>query len=163
MQDPIVAGPNNTFYIAGGFDGQNSIPLADVWKFELAVVLAANNANNVEGSWTQITFSEEIPSRVLEGGAVMPSAKVVAIGGCSSNDAGDYSCAQQDAYVLNINATSDLNPEGCPAPRVGPVVVPNYNTFSQSFTTQAYMFLGIFDTSLWDDNNGLNQGEVVGA
>lgn len=160
VQDPVVAGPNNTFYLSGGFDGQNALPLSDVWKFEVAGVLSANNADDVVGSWTQITFSEEIPSRVHQGGTVMPSAKVVAFGGCTSDDVGDYNCAQQDGFILDINATTDIVAAGCPAPRVGPVVVPNYNTFSQSFATQAYMFLGIYDTSLWDDDNGLNQGEV---
>ncbi|OCB87543.1 hypothetical protein A7U60_g5448 [Sanghuangporus baumii] len=160
VQDPIVAGPNNTFYIAGGFDGQNALSLSDVWQFHVAGVLSSNNVDDVVGSWTQVQFSDNLPSRVRQGGAVMPSAMVVAAGGCSSDDSSDNTCAQQDSHILNVNATRDISPDGCPAPRVGPVVVPNYNSASGSFAKQALMLLGTFNDTLWDDGNGLNRGEV---
>ena len=128
--DPIVPGPNNTFYLAGGYDGQNVLSLSDVWKFEVAGVLSANNAKDVVGSWTQVPFSDELPSRVRQGGVVMPSAFVVSAGGCPSADDSGSSCAQQDSHVLNVNATSDISPDGCPAPRVGPG---GYSLFSFIF------------------------------
>ncbi|KAI5123405.1 hypothetical protein M0805_006111 [Coniferiporia weirii] len=160
VSDPTVTGPNNTFYIAGGYDGATIFPLSDVWMFELAGVLAPNvPANGTFGSWTQITFPDELPSRVRQAGTVMPSARVIATGGCSSNSSGD-SCAQQDSPILTISSETDISPSGCPAPRVGPVIVPNYNAFSGSFSSQAFMFLGTFNNTLWDDSGGLNQGEV---
>ncbi|EJD01377.1 uncharacterized protein FOMMEDRAFT_21769 [Fomitiporia mediterranea MF3/22] len=160
VTDLNVQGPNNTFYLAGGDDGQNALSLSDVWEFEVAGVLTSNNANNVVGSWKQIQFSDSLPTRVRQGGTVMPSALVVAAGGCPSTSSTDNTCAQQDSHVLNVNATRDISPDGCPAPRVGPVIVPNLNLASSSFATQALMLLGTFNISLWDDGNGLNRGEV---
>ena len=119
VSDPIVAGPNNTFYLAGGFDGQNALSLSDIWKFEVAGVLTANNVGDVVGSWTQVDNTEKLPTRVRQGGVIMPSAFVASAGGCSSADSGD-SCAQQDAFVVNVNDTVENSFEGCAAPRVGP-------------------------------------------
>lgn len=161
IPDGNVPGPNNTFYLAGGYDGENIQPLSDVWEFEVAGVQSPNIPDGVLGSWTKISFPSDLPSRVRQAGTVMPSARLVAAGGCGTADFSDDSCAQQDAHVLNIDATNDISPSGCPAPRVGPVLVPNYNTFSNSFSSQAFMLLGMFNNSLWDDNNGLNMGEVV--
>ena len=93
-------------------------------------VLSSNNANNVVGSWSQVQFSDELPSRVRQGGTVMPSAMVVAAGGCSSDDNSDNTCAQQDSHVLNVNATRDISPDGCPAPRVGPGMLSYVASFS---------------------------------
>lgn len=119
VSDPIVEGPNNTFYLAGGFDGSNAISLSDIWKFEVAGVLSSNNVNATVGSWTQIDSSEKLPSRVRQGGVVMPSAYVTSAGGCSSDTSGS-SCASQDAFNVNVNASVESSFNGCPAPRVGP-------------------------------------------
>lgn len=91
----------------------------------------------------------------------MPSGRVIAAGGCSSADFSDDLCAQQDSHVLNFESSTDISPPGCPAPRVGAVLSPNYNTFSNSYASQAFMFLGLFNDTLWDDGQGLNMGEVV--
>ncbi|KAH8118402.1 hypothetical protein DFH11DRAFT_1567220 [Phellopilus nigrolimitatus] len=161
VSDVTVPGPNNTFYLAGGYDGQTVSPLSDVWKFEVAGVLSPNlAANNTFGSWTKIDFPDDLPTRVRQGGTVMPSARVIAADGCNSTESSDNLCAQQDSHVLNINTSTDISPGGCPAPRVGPVMVPNYNAFSESFASQVFMLLGTFNSTLWDDGNGLSQGEV---
>lgn len=162
VSDGVVPGPNNTFYLAGGFDGSSQEPLSDVWKFEIAGVLASNLNNNTVGSWTQVSMPKDLPSRVRQGAAVLPSARLVVAGGCDTSDFSDNLCAQQDSHVLHVDTSSDISPSGCPAPRVGPVVIPNYNQASSSFTSQAFMLLGTFNTSLWDDDNGLARGEVVG-
>lgn len=91
----------------------------------------------------------------------MPSAKVVAIGGCDALDFTDDLCAEQDATVISVNDSKDLSPPNCAAPRVGPALAPNYNTASSNFGTQVFMLLGTFNNSLWDDDKGLVNGEVV--
>lgn len=73
------------------------------------------------------------------------------------------SCATQDSFILDIQHKISISPPPCPAPRVGAVLVPNENTFSSAFASQVFLLLGTFNTSLWQDNNGLAQGEVVSA
>ena len=43
------------------------------------------------------------------------------------------------------------------------VMVPNYNSLSQSFSSQALVMLGLFNESDWEDGNGLRNGEVVSS
>ncbi|KLO10239.1 hypothetical protein SCHPADRAFT_856821 [Schizopora paradoxa] len=160
ITDLTVEGPNNTFYLVGGFDGKTLQPLSDAWTFEVAGVLSPNLANDVVGSWTQVQLPNDLPSKVRQGSAVFPSGVVAIAGGCSSNDFDDNLCAQQDAHVLNFDDNRDISPQNCPAPRVGPVVVPNYNTFSSTFISQAFVVLGTFNNTLWDDGGGLQNGEV---
>ena len=121
MSDAVVPGPNNTFYLSGGFDGTNAVSLSDVWKFEVAGVMSSNNVNDVVGSWTHMDTSTttDLPSRVRQGGVVMPSAFVTSVGGCSGNESGS-SCAQQTSFTVNVNETVETTFNGCPAPRVGP-------------------------------------------
>lgn len=163
VSDPIVPGPNNTFYMVGGFDGTSSFPLSDAWIFKLAGVLTPNNPNNTVASWSSVKINSiaPLPSKVRQGGVVMPSARVVAVGGCMTNDFVDNVCAEQDSYVLNIDSAESISPSGCPAPRVGPVLIPNYNRFANNFASQTFMALGTFNNSFWDDDNGLTRGEVV--
>ncbi|TDL29386.1 hypothetical protein BD410DRAFT_779784 [Rickenella mellea] len=160
VQDPIIPGPNNTFYTAGGFDGTTISPLSDIWQFNVAGVLTPNNPNNVVGSWQRMPSKGTLASKVREGGTVMPSTKIVAVGGCTNSAIHDNSCAQQDSYVMDITSTNSISPPGCPAARVGPALVPNYNTLSTSFKSQAFMILGTFNSTLWNDGNGLTKGEV---
>lgn len=145
----------------GGTDNKTIFSLSDAWKFEVAGVLSPNLPNDTVGSWTKISVGDNLPSRVRQGGAVMPSAKVVAIGGCDALDFTDDLCAEQDATVISVNDSKDLSPPNCAAPRVGPALTPNYNTASSNFGTQVFMLLGTFNDSLWDDDKGLVNGEVV--
>lgn len=161
VTDLTVEGPNNTFYLVGGFDGKTLQPLSDAWKFEVAGVLSPNLANDVVGSWTPVQLPNDLPSKVRQGSAVFPSGIAVIAGGCSSDDFDENVCAQQDAHVVNFDDNRDISPPNCPSPRVGPVVVPNYNSFSSTFISQAFIVLGTFNNTLWDDGGGLANGEVV--
>lgn len=148
--------------MAGGFDGSKAFSLSDAWIFQVAGVLTPNNPNSVVASWSNVNINgDALPSKVRQGGVVMPSARVVAYGGCTQDDFTDNTCAQQDSYVLNLGSGDSIAPGGCPAPRVGPVLVPNYNRFANNFVSQAFMALGTFNDSFWDDDNGLQRGEVV--
>jgi hypothetical protein len=86
---------------------------------------------------------------------------IVVSGGCNVTTDMGTSCATQDSFVLDIKEKSAISPPPCPAPRVDAVLVPNVNTFSSAFTSQLFLLLGTFNTSLWQDNSGLVQGEVV--
>ena len=87
---------------------------------------------------------------------------IVVSGGCNVTTDMGSSCATQDSFVLDINENSAISPpHPCPAPRVGAVLVPNENTFSSAFASQVFLLLGTFNTSLWQDGNGVEQGEVV--
>ena len=90
----------------------------------MAGVLSPNLPNNTIGSWTQIDVGDTLPTRVRQGGTVMPSAKIVAIGGCDILDFTDNLCAQQDAHVISVSDDKDLSPPNCAAARVGPVLAP---------------------------------------
>lgn len=129
----------------------------------MAGVLSPNLPNNTIGSWTQIDVGDTLPTRVRQGGTVMPSAKIVAIGGCDTLDFTDNLCAQQDAHVISVSDDKDLSPPNCAAARVGPVLAPNYNTASSNFGTQVFMLLGTFNSTLWNDDGGLTKGEVVSS
>lgn len=145
----------------GGFDGTTLQPLSDAWKFEVAGVLSPNLPNSSVGSWSPVQIPKDLPSKVRQGSAVFPSGIVAVAGGCSSNDFSDNVCAQQDAHIINFDANQDISPPNCPAPRVGPVVVPNYNTFISNVVSQAFVVLGTFNDTIWDDGGGLANGEVV--
>ncbi|KAF8913884.1 hypothetical protein CPB84DRAFT_1669330 [Gymnopilus junonius] len=161
-QDPVVPGPNNTFYLAGGSDGKNISPLSDVWRLNVSGILSSNLPTNVQGSWEHLAL-QNLPGRVDQAGAVV-GQQVVAMGGCvsaSSLTTENTTCARQDAFVINTVSFSEISPGPCPAPRVGSVLVPNMNGFSQSFASQLFLLLGDFNSSLWQDSNGLAKGEVA--
>src|SRR4051812_29635235 len=42
IRDPVVPGPNNTFYIAGGYDGTTASPLSDIWRLNVSGTLSSN-------------------------------------------------------------------------------------------------------------------------
>jgi hypothetical protein len=128
--------------------------------------LSSNLPNNVSGTWDRFTIGN-LPGRTNQSGTVitqgMNNMDIVVSGGCSVTATADMgtSCATQDSFVLDVEEKSAIPPPPCPAPRVGAVLVPNENTFSSAFTSQLFLLLGSFNTSLWQDNNGLVQGEVV--
>lgn len=120
--------------------------------------LSSNLPNDSVGSWEQIPL-DNLATAVGQGGTVI-SDQIVSSGGCNDTATLDDSCAIQSTYVINGNghAVTALN---CPAPRLSPTVIPNGNSNSTAFGSQVLLLLGTFNTSLWDDGEGLKQGEVV--
>ncbi|KDR83756.1 hypothetical protein GALMADRAFT_236113 [Galerina marginata CBS 339.88] len=162
IQDAIVPGPNNTFYLAGGFNGNTVSPLSDVWRLNVSGTLSSNLPDSVQGSWEHLTINS-LPGRVSQAGAVI-SHQVIATGGCDSNvspTATNATCPKQDAFIIDALSQAAVTPSSCPAPRVAPVLVPNMNTFSTAFGSQVFLLLGSFNSSLWQDSNGLVRGEVA--
>jgi hypothetical protein len=162
ISDPILPGPNNTFFLAGGFDGENPEPLSDVWRLSLSGTLSSNMPDSVNGSWSKVSIGN-LPGRVEQAGTVVLQ-QIVAMGGCASSTsltATNSTCATQDSFIINTQSQTTVTPSICPAPRASPVLVPNLNGFSTAFASQVFLMLGTFNTSLWQDSNGLSQGEVV--
>lgn len=157
-QDPVVPGPNNTFYMAGGTDGETIHPLSEVWRLHLSGTLSSNLPNSSVGSWDRLSIGS-FPARVGQGSTVV-GQQVIAAGGCNTTQL-NKTCASQDSFVLNIERGSGVSPGACPVPRLGPAVTPNLNPFSPSFASQVFMLLGTFDKSAWRDDGGLDKGEVV--
>ena len=158
VQDPVIAGPNNTFYLVGGTDGSQSFSLSDIWRLDMAGTLSSNLPNDALGSWNQVSI-DNLPPRADGAGAVL-GQHVVAVGGCNYPSLNE-SCVLQDSYILDLEANSQKSPQGCPVPRMNPVLVANTNTFSTSFSSQLFLLLGTFNESLWSDNGNLEKGEVV--
>ncbi|OSC96801.1 hypothetical protein PYCCODRAFT_1399808, partial [Trametes coccinea BRFM310] len=156
--------PNNTFYMAGGYDGKTLYPLSEVWRLEVSGTLSSNLPNNVDASWSRVKVTSDIPARVSVGGTMI-GQQLVAIGGCTSptpaEAIADGSCAVQDSQVVDLGSGNVNNLAPCIAPRVDPTVVPNMCQASSSFASQAFVLFGTFNSSLWDDQGGLNQGEVA--
>ena len=159
IQDPVIPGPNNTFYLAGGFDGSSPSPLSDIWTLTLSGTLSSNMPNTSMGSWANISFGS-LPSKVNQASTMLYQQIVVA-GGCDTANISNNTCAQQDSFIIDTNTRVENSPNPCPAPRFGATLVPNLNTFSPTFSSQAFLLLGTFNTSLWQDNGGLEKGEVV--
>ncbi|CAA7259749.1 unnamed protein product [Cyclocybe aegerita] len=162
VQDPVVPGPNNTIYFAGGFDGTNADPLSDVWRLHLSGTLSSNLPDSVGASWDRVRIGT-LPGRISQAGTVV-GQQVISAGGCDSSSplsSANISCALQDSFIVDVQRQTAIPPGSCPPPRVGPVMVPNLNSFSSSFASQAFLLLGIFNTSLWQDSDGLTQGEVA--
>lgn len=160
-----MPGPNNTLYLAGGFDGQTMYPLSEVWRLNVSGTLSANLPDQVVGSWERISVDRTLPTKVRQGGTII-SQQIISIGGCSTaleDSDEDSSCAQQDSYVVDLVSGSSISPGPCPAPRLDPVLVPNFNSYSTNFASQVLMSLGIVDKTQWNDGGGLDRGEVVCA
>lgn len=153
---------SNTFYLSGGKQSTSSGPasMSDIYTLEISGTLSPNLPNSTTGSWSK----QEIGKlKSLSGiGSTVIGQKIVTYGGCESSAAPDASCATQDAYVLDTSSGNSISPGGCAAPRLNPAVVANMNTASSNFDTQALIMLGTFNTTSWEDGNGLEKsGEVV--
>ncbi|RDB22576.1 Dynein regulatory complex subunit 7 [Hypsizygus marmoreus] len=157
-QDPVVPGPNNTFYLAGGYDNSQPNALSDVWRFKIAGTLSSNLPNSSVGSWDHLSIGH-LPPRLNLAGAVI-SNQIIVTGGCNST-ASRSVCATQDSYVIDAGRRQEVSPAICPAPRTGPILIPNANKFTSSFSSQAYLLLGTLDETRWNDDNGLDNGEVA--
>ncbi|KAF9534342.1 hypothetical protein CPB83DRAFT_844074 [Crepidotus variabilis] len=160
IQDQLVPGPNNTIYLAGGFDGKAVDSLSEVWRLNISGTLSSNLPSSVMASWDRLDIGN-LPGRIEHSGTVI-SQQIVSAGGCPSLPEGsDVNCATQDSFILDTQRRSTLSPGACTAPRVGPVVVPNLNAFSSAFTSQAFVLLGTFNSTTWKDSDGLTRGEVA--
>lgn len=164
ITSPTLTTPNNSFYLAGGFDGQNTLPLSDMWQLNVTGTISSNNLNNVQASWEKLSIStQNVPSETGPAGAVVSqgSSLVVSVGGCSSSSSPSTSCADQDTFIIDTGSDNVNHPAGCPAPRLGGTMALNMNTASSAFGAQIFLLLGTIDTSLWQDDGGLERGEVV--
>ncbi|KAI0701810.1 hypothetical protein BC835DRAFT_1404461 [Cytidiella melzeri] len=163
-QDPHLNTPNNTFFVAGGFDANGGISLSDLWQFNVTGTLSANLPQDVVGSWQKLILDNTtLPATGgSASGAILqtPNQFIAAVGGCGDSIGADAACAQNASFVLNLGTGGDQSIATCPAPRVGATVSPNMSGASSSFTSQVFQILGTFDSSQWDDNNGLSKGEV---
>ncbi|GAW05301.1 hypothetical protein LENED_007147 [Lentinula edodes] len=159
ITDPVIPGPNNSFYYTGGFDGSSLEPLSNVWRLNISGVLSSNNPTSVSGSWQEITINNfnSLSTQNLSGTMVMDSVAVY--GGCATTSTTNNSCATQNAYSLDIDTRTSTDPNNCPAPRFGAVMTPNLNSVSAT-STQVMLLLGTFNSSLWSDDSGLDNGEV---
>ncbi|KAF8231918.1 hypothetical protein L208DRAFT_1274765 [Tricholoma matsutake] len=158
VQDPLLSGPNNTLYVAGGFNGTQASSLSDVWRLHISGTLSPNLPNYTTASWDHLTIGN-LPTRAGQAGAVI-SQQIISMGGC--NLTFSIGCTQeQDSYVVDVQRQVAVSPKPCPAPRTSPVLVPNMNRLTTSFSSQVYLLLGTVNTSQWQDDNGLNNGEVA--
>ncbi|GJE84122.1 hypothetical protein PsYK624_001970 [Phanerochaete sordida] len=152
---------SNSFYVAGGFTGGSATSLSDVWRLNLTGTLSSN-VHGVEGAWEQIHLQNtSLPSIGGSATTVLLSEThqhVVAVGGCDTDSGSAAACALPQSYVLDIDAKSNTAPSYCPAPRIGASLA--QNLISTNFQSQLFLLLGTFNTSQWQDDNGLEQGEV---
>jgi len=111
------------------------------------------------GSWQQTPIGN-LPAVVGQAGTVNYQ-RVVAYGGCNTTLVMRDTCAQAGSFVLDSVMGKTIAPPACPAPRLGAALVPNMNSFFGSFKQQAFMVLGLTNSSLWNDDKGLEKGEVV--
>jgi len=160
IQDPIVPGPNNTFYLVGGYDGSQVDSLADVWRLNISGTLSSNLPYNASGSWDRVSLPISTPKFNHSG--VVISNTIVLTGGCNSTTSLD-DCPQQASYIINSQLQTEVFPTACPAPRTGPVLVANLNKFTTTFSSQVFLLLGIVNNTKWDDGGALTKGEVVSA
>ena len=154
--------------IAGGADNKTALSSSDLWQLNVTGTLASDLIT-IQGVWSNLPLSSPLPGKIEAGGAIISQtqatqARIVISGGCGPNanpTHADVSCVDPSSYVLTVSPTSSITIGQCPAPRLGPVLVPNLNTASSTFASQAFMLLGTFDPSRWNDGEGLSKGEVV--
>ncbi|KAF7292490.1 hypothetical protein HMN09_01233200 [Mycena chlorophos] len=53
VSDPVLPGPNNTFWLWGGSDGTTSF--SELWRLNVSGTLSSNLPNSAVGSWEQIS------------------------------------------------------------------------------------------------------------
>ncbi|KAJ7068262.1 hypothetical protein C8F01DRAFT_978175 [Mycena amicta] len=157
VSDPVLPGPNNTFWYWGGSDATSFSE--QLWRLNISGTLSSNLPDSAVGSWEQLPLDPLSPL-VGQGGGVL-GQQIVATGGCNDTLVPDENCAVQTTYVINGASSPQAVALNCPAPRLSPVVVPNGNKFSNSFASQMIMLLGTFNSSLWDDGVSLKHGEVA--
>ncbi|CAK5275644.1 unnamed protein product [Mycena citricolor] len=163
ISDPVLPGPNNTFWLYGGSDG--STTYNDVWRLNISGTLSSNLPDSAVGTWEQINIATA-PGRIRQGGGVLGNDIVVS-GGCNGTRVSGQSCAVQGSYVIDGATGNPATPPSekaalnCPAPRLSPTVIPNGNSNSTGFHAQMLVLLGVYNTSVWNDGNGLEHGEIA--
>lgn len=156
-----TTGLNNSFYLAGGQDNNSISPLSDVWRLNISGTLSPNNPRQVFGSWDHMSVST-LPSVQGLAGAVI-SQQIISSGGCKATTPANSnnSCAVGDSFIINTLSRNSISPASCPAPRYDGVMAANMNGASSSFSSQAFLLLGTFNSGMWDDGGGLSNGEIV--
>lgn len=153
---------NTTFYMSGGTDGNSLFPLNEVWQFKITGTLSSNLAtNNTFGSWSSQTISS-IPGPSVNQASAVLGTSIVSVSGCNTTTDSSNTCAESNSYIVNAGLSpSETTLRPCPAPRYGGALVFNPSTASSSFTSQVFLILGTFNSSYWDDQGGLQRGEVA--
>ena len=156
------ASTNTTFYMSGGTDGQSTFPINDVWQFEITGALSSNLASNYTfGSWSSQSVGNAPGASVNQASTVL-GTYIVSVSGCNTTADSSDTCADSNSYVINAGSSlSEITPPACPAPRYGGALVSNPSTASSSFNSQVFLILGTFNSSIWDDQGGLQHGEVA--
>jgi hypothetical protein len=156
-------GPTNSFYLMGGVSSSGSqlspAPLSQIWQLDISGTLSSNLVNSLVGMWAKKTAGNN--TAVSGEGGTIVGQQLVAFSGCIGTPNPSLSCAQPYSYVTNAVNGLSASPALCAVPRIGAAVVANKNTFSSSFSSQVFVLLGLFNTSLWDDGGNLQKGEVV--
>ncbi|KAH9006759.1 hypothetical protein EDB86DRAFT_6106 [Lactarius hatsudake] len=156
-------GPTNTFLLMGGVRSSGSqlspVPLSEVWQLDISGTLSSNLVNSLVGIWSKKSLGNNNTAVSGEGGTIVKQ-KLVAFSGCTGTPSPNTSCAQPYSYVTDTSNGLSVLPVSCAVPRIGSAVVANQNTFSSSFTSQVFVLLGLFNSSIWDDGGGLQKGEV---
>ena len=157
--DPTTG--SNTFYMSGGTDGTNMYSLSDVWELTVSGTLSPNLATgNTNGSWSSQTPIGNAGYSINQASTVVQTT-IISVSGCNTTDDSNESCAEGNSYILNVGSDSEASIPACPVPRYGGTLVSNMNLFSSSFSTQVFLLLGTFNSTLWDDQGGLKRGEVA--
>jgi len=148
--------------MTGGTDGTTMFPLTDVWEFRVTGTLSSNLAtNNTFGSWSAETIGTTPGYSVNQASTVLGSS-IVSVSGCNATTGSDENCAQSNTYVVTTGSSpNEIALQACPAPRYGAAMVPNPLSTSSNFKTQVFLLLGTFNSSSWDDQGGLQKGEVA--
>ena len=159
---PDSASTNTTFYMSGGTDGHSTFPINEVWEFKISGTLSSNLAvNSTFGSWSNQTIGNTPGSSVNQASTVLGNT-VVSISGCNTTTDSSNICVEPNSYVVNAGSSpSEVTPPLCPAPRYGGALVFNPSPASPSFASQVFLILGTFNSSYWDDQGGLQHGEVA--
>ena len=156
-------GPTNSFYLMGGISGSASqlspVPLSEIWQLDISGTLSSNLVDSLVGTWSKITAGNK--TAVSGEGGTIVKQKLVAFSGCIGTPNADVSCVQPDSFVTDAGTELSVQTTHCAVPRIGAAVVANKNTFSSSFSTQVFVLLGLFNSSLWDDGGNLQKGAVV--
>ncbi|KAI6119358.1 hypothetical protein EDD16DRAFT_1692669 [Pisolithus croceorrhizus] len=154
---------NTTFYMAGGTDGTTLFSITDVWEFTVNGTLSSNIPNSTFGSWTSQTIGST-PGYSINQASTVLETSIVSVSGCNTTTGTNENCANENEYVISAGSTSgEIALSACPAPRYGAAMVVNAVPLSSTsnFQTQVFLLLGTFNSSLWDDQGGLQNGEVA--
>ena len=119
--------------------------------------------DSVRASWERVPLDGTLPARTRQGGTVV-GQHIVSYGGCGQGGGdqdADLSCAGQDAFVVDTSRGTSITPATCASGRQGPLLIGNFNKYSTNFASQVFLTLGVHNSSLWEDERGLEHGEIV--